>query len=109
MQTQSNLLKFSGKMVMVLSLFLLSLTACKKEKLEMTDRDYRSLAWNYLSATEKATVNTNWEDAPVAKPSTTNPEAVSITFGTNQDALLGPIVVYVSLKTNTVIGIGPRF
>lgn len=109
MQTQNNLLKFSGKMVMVLSLFLLSLSACKKEKLEMTDRDYRSLAWNYLNADQKATVNTNWELAPVAKPSIENPEAVSVTFGTTQDALLGPIIVYISMKTNTVTGIGGRF
>ncbi|WP_379089165.1 hypothetical protein [Pedobacter sp. UC225_65] len=109
MQTQSNLLKFSGKMVMVLSLFLMSLTACKKEKLEMTDRDYRSLAWNYLTAAQKATVNTNWELAPIAKPSVEDPKSVSVTFGTTEDAQLGPIIVYIWIKDNTVKGIGPRF
>lgn len=109
METPNNLLKFSGKMVMVLSLFLLSLSTCKKDKQETTDQEYRTIAWNYVDATTKATVNTRWEDAPVARPSIGNPEAVSVTFGTNQDALLGPIVVYVSIKTKTAISIGPRF
>ncbi|KQC00280.1 hypothetical protein [Pedobacter sp. Hv1] len=109
MQTQNNLLKFSGKMVMVLSLFLMSMTACKKDKTEITDQEYRTIAWNYLNATQKATVNTNWETAPVLRPSAENPESVSVRFGTTQDALLGPIMVYISIQDKTKIGIGGRF
>jgi hypothetical protein len=109
MQTQNNLLKFSGKIVIIFSLFLLSITSCKKEKVETTDKAYRTIAWNYLSKAQQATVNTKWEDAPIEKKTDNGQEIVIVTFGTTQDAILGPIQVFVDVKTKSALGIGGRF
>jgi hypothetical protein len=109
MQTQNTLLKFSGKIVIVLSLFLMFITSCKKEDAKATDQEYRSIAWNHLNKAQQATVNIKWEDAPIEKKTDKGQEIVVVTFGTIQDAILGPIQVFIDVKTKSALGIGGRF
>lgn len=106
---KNNSIKHAIKIVTVMVVFFTFMVSCKKEVAPITDKEYRAIAWNYLNAATKATVNQKWEDAPVTKPSLESTELVSVTFRTTQDALLGPIIVYISIKSNTAISIGPRF
>lgn len=114
MQKQNIVGKTSLKIIMVLTLIVLTITSCKKDDIQTTDSAYRTIAWNYLGKTQQATVISNWQEAPVEKYTYKNAdgtaiEAIVVTFSTNQDALLGPLQVFVDIKSKTAIGIGPRF
>ncbi len=75
------------------------------------ESEFRQIAWDDLTGTEKATVIDDWREAPVADASSLFPgrEAVSVQFNTTQDPLLGPIVVFIDSQTKEVAGRSPRF
>ncbi|MBB2147138.1 hypothetical protein GM921_16660 [Pedobacter sp. LMG 31464] len=58
MKSHTLLLKFPIRLLIILILFVASLSACKKEDAKITDATYREIAWNYLDANSKATVTT---------------------------------------------------
>lgn len=114
MQTQQHLLKFTSKIIIVLALLITSVTACKKDDDEVNYREFRAAAWNHLSANQKASVIVDWQTAPVERytykaQAGTEVPAVTVTFATKDDAILGPIQVFVNIKTKIVIGVGGRF
>ena len=73
------------------------------------DMEYRTIAWNFITAQEKATVTGDWHAAKVQTMQWNNKAAVSVTFNTKDDALLGPIVVVIDPSTKKVVQQLPRF
>ncbi len=103
------LVQRSLTILLVTFLTLTLLSSCKKESLETTNLDYQTIAWNYLSAELKATVTTDYRNAEVKDITSDGKRLKAVWFPTTQDALLGPIIVYISVETKVVIGVGPRF
>ncbi len=67
------------------------------------DMEYRTIAWNHITEQEKATVTGDWRTARVQTTQWNNKAAVSVTFNTTEDALLGPIVVIIDPQTKKVV------
>ena len=85
---------------------------------DISDAEYRRVAWNYLSDAEKETVIIDPDEAPVERnveyiPFNDEDErprrAVSVRFNTRNDPVLGPILVYVRPDAKEVFGTAPRF
>lgn len=83
------------------------LSHCKKD----TDHydDIRKIAWNTLTTEEKATVTIDWTKAKVEISTYNANNAYAVTFNTKDDALLGPIIVYIDASTKVVVGRGLRY
>ncbi|MGH7601573.1 MAG: hypothetical protein ACREOI_34870 [bacterium] len=73
------------------------------------DMEYRTIAWNSITEQEKATVTGDWRTAKVQATQWNDKTAVSVTFNTTDDALLGPIVIMIDPPTKTVVQQLPRF
>jgi hypothetical protein len=73
------------------------------------DMEYRTIAWNHITEQEKATVTGDWRAAKVQTTQWNDKTAVSVTFNTTDDALLGPIVVVIDPPTKKVVQQLPRF
>ncbi|QDH78380.1 hypothetical protein FKX85_04725 [Echinicola soli] len=69
--------------------------------------EVREIAWNSIDEGEygRESVVTPWPEAEVR----TNDGSYAVTFYTEQDPLLGPIVVYVNVETLEVTGQAPRY
>ncbi len=104
---------------MLLVLCLPMLQCCKKDNETDKYMIYREIVWNYLSEQDKATVSIDWENAevietvyagwPQAKGEELYPvPAFAVIFKTSNDALLGPITIYINPETNSVLGVGLR-
>lgn len=96
-------------------LSVICLGACKKEGLSSTEYDYRRIAWNYLDSQSKATVISDWRKAPITytqgvpfAPTYKDEQIAAVRFNTSNDAILGPIVVFVAVQSKTVVGVGLR-
>jgi hypothetical protein len=72
---------------------------------------YREIAWNSLSDMQKATVITDWKEAHTESCLywENKRRVICVFFNTTEDALLGPIVVYIDPKSLEVIGFQPRY
>jgi hypothetical protein len=68
----------------------------------------REIAWNSLDAQQKSTVTIEWKDAKVELSTYNTKSVYAITFNTQDDALLGPIVIYVDSSSKEVLGQGLR-
>jgi len=81
----------------------------------------RQAAWSDISEEEKNTVIGDWKTARVVEAGLSEMPVVkggeepakvenlyTVTFETNKDALIGPIVVYVDGDTKEVLGYGVR-
>lgn len=77
---------------------------CKKDTEPDINIQVREIAWNSLSVQEKKNVNTDWKLAPVKESTYNGKSAYAVRFNTEDDALLGPIIVYVDTSTNVVLG-----
>ena len=95
--------------VLAIAVFVMFLLSCKKKDIESEDLQYRKIAWDYIDKSQQATVITKWENAKLEKPSKDMPENVAVYFNTTQDAFLGPIIVYISIKSKKVSSLGARF
>jgi hypothetical protein len=73
------------------------------------DMEFRTIAWNYITEQEKATVTGDWHAARVQVTQWNDKAAVSVTFNTTNDALLGPIVIMIDPPTKKVVQQLPRF
>jgi hypothetical protein len=80
------------------------ISGCKKDSNTDPDMQIREIAWNYLNDHAKSTVNVDWEKVPVTKSSFNGIKAYAVRFNTSDDALLGPITVYVSISSRVAIG-----
>jgi hypothetical protein len=95
-----------------LLLFVVAINAvmpgCKGEDCCSAPIDYREIAWNSISNAERETVNINWKDAKVEETTFNNKPVYSVLFTTSQDALLGPLIIYIDPVSKQVVGKGAR-
>ena len=110
MKDQANILKYSLRSFFVL-LFSLAVfaSACKKENDEINEMEIRKVAWDHLDESQRSTVTTKWEEARVEKQTKDRPKDVAVIFNTTDDAALGPIYIYVSIKEKKVTFVGLRY
>ena len=73
------------------------------------DMEYRTIAWNSITEQEQATVTGDWRAANVESRQWNDQPAVSVTFNTAVDALLGPIIIMIDPQTKKVVQKLPRF
>ena len=64
----------------------------------------REIAWNSLSEQAKSTVNMDWKQAPMIESTYNQKSVYAVSFNTSDDALIGPITVYVDISTKVVLG-----
>ena len=75
------------------------------------DYQIRKVAWESLTESDRKTVIEPWHQAQISECRyfQTDQPAACVTFHTNLDALLGPIVVYVDKEHLQVLGFGLRY
>lgn len=100
---------YSKCIVVLLTIILFVFPACKKDRPVDKETKYRELAWNHLSANAKTTIITPLQNAAITYEKRDGVDVAAVMFNTTQDALLGPIFVYISIKDNNVLGIGARY
>lgn len=81
-------------------------TGCEKD--DSVFMQVKEKAWNSLTTREQSTVSISWRDANVKEESYNDENVYSVTFSTKDDALLGPIIVYVNKSSLAVVGKGLR-
>ena len=92
--------------VMLAFLFM----ACSLPKNDGYD-EYREIAWKYIDGDHDHTIIGGQYDGKI-EVATYGPDqipAVGVSWNTIDDMLLGPIMVYVSIETKEVLGMGLRF
>lgn len=94
------------KQVVIFLLVCLSFTQCNKDEPKTKETQIRENAWNALTAQQKSTITTNWETAPITESTFNNTSAYVVTYQTTDNALLGPITVYVDKKHICIFGPG---
>lgn len=77
---------------------------CKKDSQPDPYEQIREIAWNSLTSQEKSTVIINWKQAKVEESTYNTKSAYAVMFNTKDDALLGPITVYVDSSTKIILG-----
>jgi hypothetical protein len=78
--------------------------SCTKDNDSDSRMQIRFIAWNYLTDEAKSTVIVNWKQAPVTESAYNGKSAYAIIFHTSDEALLGPITVYIDTLTKVVLG-----
>ena len=98
------------KKLIILILALIPIFSnCKKESEAVQEMQIREIAWNSLGEQEKLTVIVDWKLAPVGESIFYQKRVYAVRLNTTDDALLGPIVVYIDISTKVVLGYGTRF
>lgn len=92
------------KLIILILALIPFVSNCKKEKVTDPNTLVREIAWNSLSQQAKSTVIVDWEQAPVTESTYNEKSVYSVRFNTSDDALLGPITVYVDISTKVVLG-----
>jgi len=64
---------------------------------------YQQIAWMALNDQEKLSITTEWKNARVEEAMYKNKKAYSVVFHTIDDALLGPLVIFIERDSNQVI------
>jgi hypothetical protein len=96
------------RIIMLILLLLPFISGCKKQNDADSFSKAREAAWNSLSVQEKGTIIGDWKQAPVTEATYQEKSTYAVTFNTSDDALLGPIIVYVDRSTLVVLGKGLR-
>lgn len=96
------------KVIFVMLALMPLFSGCKKENNSDPNSQIKAIAWNSLSTQEKSTVTVNWTQAVVTETTYNEKSAYAVAFKTSDDALLGPITVYVDTDTKAVLGKGLR-
>lgn len=91
-------------LVIIIIALIPFISGCKKDSETDPNMQIREIAWNYLSDQAKSTVNVAWKKAPVTESSFNGIKAYAVSFNTTEDALLGPVTVYVSISSRVAIG-----
>ena len=84
------------------------ISGCKKDNDTDLNTQIREIAWNSLSEQEKSTVIIEWKKSSVTETTYQDKSSYAVCFNTSDDALLGPIIVYVDKTTLVVLGQGLR-
>lgn len=90
------------KLIILILALIPFISNCKKET--DSNSQVREIAWNSLSQQEKSTVIVDWKQAPVTESTYNEKIVYAVRFNTSDDALLGPITVYVDISTKVVLG-----
>lgn len=88
--------------------FIPFILSCEKSNATDSNIQIREIAWSYLSEQEKSTVIVDWKKAPVAETMYQEKSSYAVSFNTSEDALLGPIIVYVEKASLVILGQGLR-
>jgi len=96
------------RLVILIFLILPFISGCKKQNDSDSFSQVREAAWNSLSVQEKGTIIGEWKKAPVTDATYQGKITYAVTFNTSDEALLGPIIVYVDRSTLVVLGKGLR-
>jgi hypothetical protein len=99
------------RLIILLMALIPFVSNCKKENQATTNDPFilvREKAWNFLSGQDKSTVTANWREAPVTDATYNDKNTYVVTFRTSNEALLGPIMVYVDKATLVALGVGLR-
>lgn len=95
------------KKLIILFLALIPfISSCKKDNETAYDPNLqiKEIAWNSLSQQEKSTVTIDWKQAPVSEATYNQKSAYAVSLNTSDEALLGPITVYVDIANKAVLG-----
>jgi len=92
------------KLIILILAFIPFISNCKKEKETDSNSQVREIAWNSLSQQAKSTVIVDWKQALVTESTYNEKSVYAVRFNTSDDALLGPITVYVDISTKVVLG-----
>lgn len=84
------------------------ISSCSKDNDINQDTQIREIAWNSLSDQNKSTVTIHWQEASVTETTYQGKDVYAVSFNTSDDALLGPIVVYIDKVSLVAIGQGLR-
>jgi hypothetical protein len=97
------------KPLIILILALIPLiSSCKKNIYTDPNTQIREIAWRSLSEQDKITVIIDWKKAPITETTYQEKSTYAVSFNTSDDALLGPIVVYIDKNYLVVLGRGLR-
>jgi len=97
------------KRVIILVLALIPIFSnCKKENATDLNLQIREIAWNSLSEQAKSTVIVDWKLAVVCESTYDQKSVYAVSFNTSDEALLGPIIVYIENTSLVVLGQGLR-
>jgi hypothetical protein len=83
-------------------------SGCKKDNESDSKMQIRAIAWNSLSEHAKLNVIVDWRQAPVIESTYKGKRAYAVCFNTSDDALLGPLTVYIDASSKIVLGQGLR-
>lgn len=78
--------------------------SCEKDHETDYKTQIREIAWNSLNDQAKSTVIIDWKLAPVTETTYQDKNVYAVSFNTSDDALLGPITVYVDKSSQIVLG-----
>lgn len=77
--------------------------------LNNSELEFKRIAWNDLTQEEQESVVHAWWKAEIKNsPQFVGRPAVAVTFRTRNDALLGPIVVFIHREDKAILGRGAR-
>jgi hypothetical protein len=97
------------KRLIILILALIPfISSCKKDKDTDSNTQIREIAWSSLSEQDKSTVIIDWKKAPVTETTYQEKSTYAVSFNTSDDALLGPIIVYIDKSSLIILGRGLR-
>lgn len=92
------------KLIILLIVLIPIISNCKKDNSLDPNLQIREIAWNSLTTQQKSTVRVDWKQAPVVQVTYKDKNAYSVRLNTNDDALLGPIIIYIDSTTKVVLG-----
>lgn len=92
------------KNLVLILIVCFSFTQCTKEEPKSKELQIRENAWNALTEQQKSTITTEWKNAPIIESTFNNTPAYRVTYQTTDNALLGPITVYVDKDTYEYLG-----
>jgi hypothetical protein len=98
------------KMILVLIIIVVFSYCTKDLSPKVSLYKFREIAWNSLSDRQRETVISDWMDAHTESCTywENNQKAICVIFNTTEDALLGPIIVYIDHNSLEVIEFQPR-
>ena len=96
------------KLIILILALIPIISGCKKENATDSDLQIREIAWNSLDTQAKSTVIVDWKQAVVSESTYNQKSVYAVSFNTSDEALLGPIIVYIENASLVVLGQGLR-
>ena len=92
------------KLIILILALIPIISGCKKENATDSNLQIREIAWNSLNEQAQSTVIVDWKQAVVSESTYNQKSVYAVRFNTSDEALLGPIIVYVDISTKVVLG-----